>query len=741
MNSASEETSARPCWFVGAMYSGTDDQSERFLQEGIWENNFEDDHPTVAMTKTMKPGDRIAVKSNFVRKHDLPFDSRNHFVSVMAIKAIGEITENPGNGHTVKVDWHKVDPVREWYFFTYRATVWRVLPGENWHIDALIAFTFKKIPQEIDRFRNAPYWRERFGDVVTDKKRYEWTGFYEAVADKLLGFRDNRAELIEGIYEIAARVGGMSHLQDRFRNGTSGPLKDICPFTTMGIFNRGITDANRKTICAELAKLLNVTEPVPESFDGIPVLHNMKSIFFGFEINRQPDDIDALWEVFAKAITFTESDDSDARDKFISAFDNVAGRFIVGWNLTFGLYWIRPWDFPSLDMHVRRYLDKKLNIEIGLNGPKKGYCSADDYLTVRDILEQRFHEDKYPVRSFPNLSRDAWLYKHSGTYDPQGVNAGPVTVGEDEQDFEPEDGAPIAPIVPYSLDDIVEDGCFISRDRLESILERLRSKKNLILQGPPGTGKTWLARKLAFALIGERNESKVRSVQFHPNLSYEDFVRGWRPAGDGKLTLVDGPFITIRDEAEKDPDTRYVLVIEEINRGNPAQIFGEMLTLLETDKRTPDEALELVYSRTPNERFFVPNNLFVIGTMNIADRSLALVDLALRRRFAFIDLEPTLGKPWLEWVHAQCGIDKETLVEIEHRIASLNQEISDDSSLGSQFRLGHSYVTPPFEQPIDDGRRWYRDVVDTEIGPLLDEYWFEDLEKSRNAKQKLLEGF
>ena len=182
-------------------------------------------------------------------------------------------------------------------------------------------------------------------------------------------------------------------------------------------------------------------------------------------------------------------------------------------------------------------------------------------------------------------------------------------------------------------------------------------------------------------------------------------------------------------------------MIEEINRGNPAQIFGEMLTLLETDKRTPDEALELVYSRTADERFFIPNNLFVIGTMNIADRSLALVDLALRRRFAFIDLEPTLGKPWRNWVHSKNGIDTETLAEIEHRIDKLNQTISDDPSLGQQFRVGHSYVTPPFEQPIDDGKKWYQEVVNTEIGPLLDEYWFENLEVSEKAKQDLLEGF
>ena len=151
--------------------------------------------------------------------------------------------------------------------------------------------------------------------------------------------------------------------------------------------------------------------------------------------------------------------------------------------------------------------------------------------------------------------------------------------------------------------------------------------------------------------------------------------------------------------------------------------------------------MRLVYPRSSDERFFIPNNLFVIGTMNIADRSLALVDLALRRRFAFIDLEPTLGEPWRKWVHQKNKIDIETLTEIEHRIGNLNQTIADDASLGSQFRLGHSYVTPPFEQPIDDGRKWYRDVVDTEIGPLLDEYWFEDLEKSENAKQKLLEGF
>ncbi len=204
--------------------------------------------------------------------------------------------------------------------------------------------------------------------------------------------------------------------------------------------------------------------------------------------------------------------------------------------------------------------------------------------------------------------------------------------------------------------------------------------------------------------------------------------------------MVDGPFVEMIRAAKNEPSTRHVIVIEEINRGNPAQIFGEMLTLLEVDKRTPNEALELSYRREDDERVFIPDNLYVIGTMNIADRSLALVDLALRRRFAFIDLKPSLGKTWKDWVTTQCGIDTDILDEIESKILSLNTEITSDSSLGEQFGIGHSYVTPPFGIPIKDAREWFRQVVDTEIGPLLDEYWFDSLDKAQKARERLLEG-
>ena len=324
----------------------------------------------------------------------------------------------------------------------------------------------------------------------------------------------------------------------------------------------------------------------------------------------------------------------------------------------------------------------------------------------------------------------------------EGFNIKQITSELTEEAISLIEGQDHQPIVEeaYSIDNIIADGCFLDRPRLEGILERLSIKKNLILQGPPGTGKTWLAKRLAFALIGSRSEQRVRPYQFHPNISYEDFVRGLRPSENGHLALVDGPFLETIKDAGKEPSLDFVVVIEEINRGNPAQIFGEMLTLLEADKRTSREALALSYPRNPGERIHIPPNLYVIGTMNIADRSLALVDLALRRRFAFIELEPVLGEPWRNWVSEKYAIETSLLTDIERRLSSLNKAIAEDNLLGRQFRVGHSVVTPSGDYEIDDPVSWFRQVVETEIGPLLDEYWFDQPGKADEEKAKVLEG-
>ena len=184
----------------------------------------------------------------------------------------------------------------------------------------------------------------------------------------------------------------------------------------------------------------------------------------------------------------------------------------------------------------------------------------------------------------------------------------------------------------------------------------------------------------------------------------------------------------------------YVMVIEEINRGNPASIFGELLTLLEADKRTSDNAMTLACQHLSSESFYIPPNLHVIGTMNLADRSLALVDLALRRRFAFFDLEPVFDDTWRDWVHNQYEIPTAFLVDISHRINSLNEQITADPNLGRHFRFGHSFVVPKPGDPIAIPEDWFAQVVETEIAPWLQEYWFDDPGKVDEAKSQLLAG-
>lgn len=740
MNAKTDSTGAQANWFVGASYGGTDDQMPRFLAEGIWENGY--DGKLLDVVRSMRPGERIAIKSSYTRKHGLPFDSRGRAVSVMGIKAVGTITENLNDGKRVKVDWAKVEPVREWYFYTHRATIWRVLPGE-WMNDALIAFAFDGKPQDIDRFRNEPFWRERYGTTSPERQRFEWTDFYEAVAEKLLAHADDRTPLIEGIHEIASRVPGLTYLQDKFPDGTSGPLRDICPFTTMGTFNRSMTDANRKTIAGELAKLLGVTVPVPPSFEGIPVLNNQRSWFFAYADKRGAGDIDALWKVFVAASKMVDGDQLDTRDAFIRAYDEATQVWGVAWNLSTGLYWAHPWEFLTLDSQSRHYINKRLGLNVAISG-QQGPCDGRAYLKLLDDLRSRFGEDGYPVHSFPDLSLASWMYKDPVDEPVPAGDIGTNAGAEQETEGEVREAFQVAaPIVPYSVEDILKDGCFLERAEIDRLLDRLRTKKNLILQGPPGTGKTWLAKRLAFALMGQKDDSKVRAVQFHPNLSYEDFVRGWRPTGERKLSLADGVFMEAIKAASKDPSSKFVVVIEEINRGNPAQIFGELLTLLEAGKRTPNEALELCYPDADGKRrpVHIPENLYVVGTMNIADRSLALVDLALRRRFAFVGLEPRLGQVWREWVVKECAVDPGLVADIERRIAELNDQIAADARLGKQFRIGHSYVTPAHRLEAGDTKKWFQQVVETEIGPLLDEYWFDAPDEAQKAIARLTQGW
>lgn len=561
-------------------------------------------------------------------------------------------------------------------------------------------------------------------------ERFAWTRFYEAMADALLPYQYDRRPLADAIAEIARRRPDLPFaITDQFADGTTGPLQDICPFTTMGIFNRSLKDSNRRAIADELAQFLQVTEPVPAfSYrdDGIPLLNNQRSWLFHFSYLRKYGDIDSLWEVFAEALSFADGK-TDDRSLLIRYYDVAQSLPLVRYNLTMGLYWARPWRYHTLDTNSRNLLTQRLSLSLPRDVP-----SGTRYLEITDQLQERFREPDFPVHSFPELSWAAYQPNFSPPAPPVLL---PQTLREP-------DTSPLTTTEPgsYTIASIINVGCFLDRARLETMLQRFADKRNIILQGPPGTGKTWLAKRLAYALVGYKDDDRVRPLQFHPNMSYEDFVRGWRPAGDGRLELVDGPLLRMIDDAKQNPDARYVMVIEEINRGNPAQIFGEMLTLLEADKRNPGEAMALAYPRTDDERVHIPHNVYVIGTMNIADRSLALVDFALRRRFAFFDLEPTLGSVWRNWVSDNCGIPDAFLADVERRLTALNNQIAADPTLGPQFRIGHSVVTPPPNAQIEHPQEWFEQAVATEIAPLLREYWFDDPAKADTAQFALLDG-
>lgn len=293
---------------------------------------------------------------------------------------------------------------------------------------------------------------------------------------------------------------------------------------------------------------------------------------------------------------------------------------------------------------------------------------------------------------------------------------------------------------PYSIEDIVASGVFIGEYELRLILNRLSSKKALILQGSPGVGKTFVARKLAYALMEEIDKTRLEMVQFHQSYSYDDFVRGYRPMPGqaGSFGLQNGVFFEFCEKAKQDPDNKYVFIIDEINRGNLSLIFGELLMLIEGDKRGEEFSVPLVYRIPEEPRFYVPSNLYLIGLMNIADRSLAMVDYALRRRFAFFTLQPQYGSPiFTEWL-----LNREmspTLVDlIMTRLGQLNQEIREDTLLGENYQVGHSYFCPKGDNFSELNQAWYESVVETEIAPLLKEYWFDNPQKAEEAIKKLL---
>ena len=823
--------------------------------------------------------------------------------------------------------------------------------------------------------------------------QFEWINFYSEFATKLLEFKNKRAELITDIQSAYSAINMKLPKLER-----EDSIIDIDPFTVFGLFNKGITNANRIAILESFATVFNIKSKVPNNFDGIPVLNNLKATYYGFKDDRQAADIDNLWGLYESAINLAEKDDASNREIFTKWYDTVHDQLGIRWNITMGLYWIRPYEFINLDSINRGFIVDPDNMPVDfVNSVKKKLNKvpyASEYLAIKDACMHALKDSDYEYKNFPELSYRAWIvskqvnqekaevkgkksskaaflrwfapliqalrdlggsgtpaearakiieneqlsedeinetrgknnvnkfenevafarnylvnagyidksvygiwtlteagksvdmtsemasdifknvlssspskkeknidaladedvhtvrywlyapgegscmwdefytsgimaigwgeigdlstfdskdamkikmrevideslsyknaahatwqfanemkigdivfvkkgmhqiigrgvvmsdYEYDNTRDDEYKNIRQVdwthngvwphpgqavmktltditsytdyveklnSLFEDETEEDAEDVEKTYP--PYTKEDFLSE-VFMPEEEYDKLSGILRIKKNIILQGAPGVGKTFVAKRIAFSMMGVKDVERVMMVQFHQSYSYEDFIMGFRPSTDG-FELKRGAFYNFCKKAEIDGDNDYFFIIDEINRGNLSKIFGELFMLIENDKR--GVSLQLLYS---DEKFSVPKNIYIIGMMNTADRSLAMLDYALRRRFAFFEIKPGFTTDGFR--KYRMSLENEKFDKLIACVESLNNAISNDESLGDGFCIGHSYFCNLLPDTIND--QVLSGIVEYELIPLLKEYWFDEPTKVKDWSSNL----
>ncbi|WP_270469605.1 AAA family ATPase [Catenibacterium mitsuokai] len=823
--------------------------------------------------------------------------------------------------------------------------------------------------------------------------QFDWINFYSEFATKLLEFKNNRAELIA---DIQSAYSAINMKLPKLESEDS--IIDIDPFTVFGLFNKGITNANRTAILESFATVFNIKSKVPDNFDGIPVLNNLKATYYGFKDDRQVADIDNLWGLYESAINLAEKDDAANREIFIKWYDTVHDQLGIRWNITMGLYWIRPYEFINLDSRNRWFIVDPDNMPVDfVNSVKKKLNKvpyAAEYLAIKDACLHALKDGNYEYKNYPELSYKAWIvskqvnqekaevkgkksskaaflrwfapliqalrdlggsgtpaearakiieneqlsedeinqtrgknnvnkfenevafarnylvnagyidksvygiwtlteagksvdmtsemasdifknvlssnpskqgknidaladedvhtvrywlyapgegscmwdefytsgimaigwgeigdlskfdskdamkikmrevideslsyknaahatwqfanemkigdivfvkkgmhqiigrgvvmsdYEYDNTRDDEYKNIRQVdwthngewphpgqavmktltditsytdyveklnSLFEDETEEDAEDVEKTYP--PYTKEDFLSE-VFMPEEEYDKLSGILRIKKNIILQGAPGVGKTFVAKRIAFSMMGVKDVERVMMVQFHQSYSYEDFIMGFRPSTDG-FELKRGAFYNFCKKAEIDGDNDYFFIIDEINRGNLSKIFGELFMLIENDKR--GVSLQLLYS---DEKFSVPKNIYIIGMMNTADRSLAMLDYALRRRFAFFEIKPAFTTDGFR--EYRMSLENEKFDKLIACVESLNNVISNDESLGDGFCIGHSYFCNLLPDTIND--QVLSGIVEYELIPLLKEYWFDEPTKVKDWSSNL----
>ena len=684
-----------------------------------------------------------------------------------------------------------------------------------------------------------------------------WNEIYEEFATKLLEYKNDRKNLISKLQNVYEEIDmKLSKME------SNGEILDIDPFTIFGLFNKGITDDNRKRILGEIAKQFNLKNKVPFSFEGIPLVNNLRSTFFNFAEERGENDINNLWEVFESAIRYADNPTQGNKLKIESTYNNVIKQKGIQWNITMGLYWIRPNTYINLDSKNREFIIKQKILPeqfIKEVNQFKNVPNGEQYIQLCDLLLEKIKDGQYGYRDFKELSFIAYernmsvdtvtqhntqntdIAKNTILYGPPGTGKTYNTVmyavaiieNKKLEEIKKENYTEVIDRYnKYKEDGLIEFTTFHQSYGYEEFIEGIKPvihsdeedetdiqyevvpglfKKFCDIAGKPilrkekcdiGINESPTIWKISLEGSGENSTRTECMKNEHIRIGYDEYGReitnlfkgvagrhilnyfindmsigdivmscydcntidaigvvtgeyewhdeypeykrlrkvNWIVNGieeniikinNGiklssptlyklKINLYDVMDIIKKysnDVIELEEKKNHVFIIDEINRGNISKIFGELITLIEPTKRigqTEGQKVRLPYSQ---KLFGVPNNVYLIGTMNTADRSIATIDTALRRRFNFKEMLP--DEEVLDGIYVEDVSIKDIFIKMNKRITVL---------FDREHTLGHAYFLPLKDAPTIET---LANIFENSIIPLLQEYFYEDYEKIR----------